>query len=52
MTNRTITITTDDGRESVVPRLSPTHGPDVADACLPTTRATLRQQAAKARLHS
>jgi len=31
MTDRTITITTDDGRTSVVPRLSPTHGPDVAD---------------------
>ena len=31
MTDRTITIKTDDGRESVVPRLSPTHGPDVAD---------------------
>ncbi len=31
MTERTITITTDDGRESVLPRISPTHGPDVAD---------------------
>lgn len=31
MTDRTITIKTDDGREAVVPRLSPTHGPDVAD---------------------
>ena len=31
MTDRTITISTDDGRESVVPRISPTHGPDVAD---------------------
>ncbi len=31
MTDRTITITTDDGRESVLPRISPTHGPDVAD---------------------
>ena len=31
MTDRTITISTDDGRKSVVPRISPTHGPDVAD---------------------
>ena len=31
MTDRTITITTDDGRQSVVPRISPVHGPDVAD---------------------
>ena len=31
MTDRTITISTDDGRQSVVPRISPTHGPDVAD---------------------
>ncbi|MFK7861991.1 MAG: citrate synthase [Granulosicoccus sp.] len=31
MTERTINITTDDGRESVVPRISPTCGPDVAD---------------------
>ncbi|ASJ71756.1 citrate synthase [Granulosicoccus antarcticus] len=31
MTERTITITTDDGKESVLPRISPTHGPDVAD---------------------
>jgi len=31
MTERTVTIKTDDGRESVLPRLSPTHGPDVAD---------------------
>lgn len=31
MTERTITITTHDGRTSEVPRISPTHGPDVAD---------------------
>ena len=31
MTERTVTITTDDGRESKLPRISPTHGPDVAD---------------------
>lgn len=31
MTERTISIKTDDGRESVLPRISPTHGPDVAD---------------------
>ena len=31
MTDRTITISTDDGRQSVMPRISPTHGPDVAD---------------------
>jgi len=31
MTERTITIKTDDGQESVLPRISPTHGPDVAD---------------------
>lgn len=31
MSDRTIKITTDDGREAVVPRISPTHGPDVAD---------------------
>ena len=31
MTERTITIATNDGRESVLPRISPTHGPDVAD---------------------
>jgi len=31
MPDRTVTIKTDDGRESIVPRLSPTHGPDVAD---------------------
>ncbi len=31
MTERTITIKTDDGRESKLPRISPTHGPDVAD---------------------
>ncbi len=31
MTERFITITTDDGRESKLPRISPTHGPDVAD---------------------
>ncbi len=31
MTERTITIKTDDGRESELPRISPTHGPDVAD---------------------
>lgn len=31
MTERTITITTNDGRTSEVPRISPTHGPDVAD---------------------
>lgn len=31
MTDRTITIKTDDGRESLLPRISPTHGPDVAD---------------------
>lgn len=31
MTERTITIATNDGRESVLPRITPTHGPDVAD---------------------
>lgn len=31
MTDRKITISTDDGRQAVVPCLSPTHGPDVAD---------------------
>ncbi len=31
MSERTIKITTGDGRESIVPRISPTHGPDVAD---------------------
>ncbi|MFK7856120.1 MAG: citrate synthase [Granulosicoccus sp.] len=31
MTERTITLATSDGRESVLPRISPTHGPDVAD---------------------
>lgn len=31
MTERTINITTHDGRTSEVPRISPTHGPDVAD---------------------
>ncbi len=31
MTNSTITVKTEDGRESVLPRISPTHGPDVAD---------------------
>jgi citrate synthase len=31
MTERTVKISTDDGRESIVPRITPTHGPDVAD---------------------
>ena len=31
MTDRTVKITTEDGRESLLPRISPTHGPDVAD---------------------
>ncbi|MFT5896959.1 MAG: citrate synthase [bacterium] len=31
MTDRTITVTTGDGRESSLPRITPTHGPDVAD---------------------
>lgn len=31
MTDSTITIKTGDGRESVLPRINPTHGPDVAD---------------------
>jgi len=31
MSDRTIKITTQDGHEAVVPRISPTHGPDVAD---------------------
>lgn len=31
MTDRTITLTTSDGKVSVLPRISPTHGPDVAD---------------------
>ena len=31
MSERNITITTGDGKTSVVPRISPTHGPDVAD---------------------
>ena len=31
MTDRTISVKTHDGRESTLPRISPTHGPDVAD---------------------
>ncbi|NND89993.1 MAG: citrate synthase [Granulosicoccus sp.] len=31
MTDSTITLTTNDGRSSVLPRIRPTHGPDVAD---------------------
>ncbi|MBX2884299.1 MAG: citrate synthase [Granulosicoccus sp.] len=31
MTERVVKIITDDGREAVCPRISPTHGPDVAD---------------------
>lgn len=31
MTERTITVKTGDGRECSLPRISPTHGPDVAD---------------------
>lgn len=31
MTDSTITVKTADGRESALPRITPTHGPDVAD---------------------